>query len=108
MAPTAWTAESWLRFYRGLGHILASRGYVALMPHYLERTDTKVADGKEIVKNFVDWSKAIADAVTYASKHVLAANGTTVPEQHHDVVLLGAAAYACLAFQVPTNDLFRY
>ncbi|MDB5074102.1 MAG: hypothetical protein JWO42_281, partial [Chloroflexi bacterium] len=47
-------------------------------------------------------------AVTYASKHVLAANGTTVPEQHHDVVLLGAAAYACLAFQVPTNDLFEY
>jgi len=47
-------------------------------------------------------------AVTYASKHVLAANGTTVPEQHHDVVLLGAAAYACLAFQVPTNDLFDY
>ena len=47
-------------------------------------------------------------AVTYASKHVLAANGTTVPEQHHDIVLLGAAAYACLAFQVPTNDLFEY
>jgi hypothetical protein len=47
-------------------------------------------------------------AVTYASKHLLAMNGTTVPEQHHDVVLLGAAAYACLAFQVPTNDLFEY
>jgi hypothetical protein len=46
--------------------------------------------------------------LVYASKHVLAANGTTVPEQHHDVVLLGAAAYACLAFQVGTNDLFDY
>jgi len=46
--------------------------------------------------------------LVYASKHVLAANGTTVPEQHHDVVLLGAAAYACLAFQVSTNDLFDY
>ena len=46
--------------------------------------------------------------LAYASKHVLAANGTTVPEQHHDVVLLGAAAYACLAFQVGTNDLFDY
>jgi hypothetical protein len=31
-----------------------------------------------------------------------------VPEQHHDVVLLGAAAYACLAYQVPTNDMFIY
>lgn len=47
-------------------------------------------------------------AITYASKHVLGAAGTTIPEQHHDVVLLGAAAYACLAFQVPTNDLFEY
>jgi hypothetical protein len=46
--------------------------------------------------------------ITYASKHVINASGTTVPEQHHDVVLLGAAAYACLAFQVPTNDLFEY
>ncbi len=46
--------------------------------------------------------------LSYASKHVLATNGTTVPEQHHDVVLLGAAAYACLAFQVGTNDLFDY
>lgn len=47
-------------------------------------------------------------AITYASKHVINASGTTVPEQHHDVVLLGAAAYACLAFQVQTNDLFEY
>jgi hypothetical protein len=47
-------------------------------------------------------------AVTYASKHVLGPNGTTVPEQHHDIVLLGAAAHACLAYQVPTNDLFDY
>jgi hypothetical protein len=46
--------------------------------------------------------------ITYASKHVINASGTTVPEQHHDVVLLGAAAYACLSFQVPTNDLFEY
>lgn len=47
-------------------------------------------------------------AVTYAARHVWAANGTTIPEQHLDVVLLGAAAYACLAYQVPTNDLFEY
>jgi hypothetical protein len=31
-----------------------------------------------------------------------------VPEQHHDIVLLGAAAYAMLAYQAPTNDLFDY
>jgi hypothetical protein len=47
-------------------------------------------------------------AVTYAARHVWAANGATIPEQHQDVVLLGAAAYACLAYQVPTNDLFEY
>jgi hypothetical protein len=47
-------------------------------------------------------------AITYASKHAWGASGTTIPEQHHDIVLLGAAAYACLAIQVPTNDLFEY
>lgn len=46
--------------------------------------------------------------VTYACKHVLGGRGTSVPERHHDVVLLGAAAYAMLAYQVPTNDLFEY
>jgi len=47
-------------------------------------------------------------AITYAGKHVWNSGGTTIPEQHHDIVLLGAAAFACLANQVPTNDLFDY
>ncbi len=46
--------------------------------------------------------------VTFGSKHVWAANGTTIPEEHQDIVLLGAAAYACLTILVPTNDLFDY
>jgi hypothetical protein len=46
--------------------------------------------------------------VTYAGKHQLAAAGTSVPEEHHDIVLLGAAAYAMLAYQAATNDLFEY
>ncbi|HVA88257.1 MAG TPA: hypothetical protein VNL71_00300 [Chloroflexota bacterium] len=47
-------------------------------------------------------------AISYAGKHVWNDGGATIPEQHHDVVLLGAAAFACLANQVPTNDLFDY
>ena len=47
-------------------------------------------------------------AITAAGKHAWAANGTTIPEQHHDIVLLGAAAHACLAMQISTNDLFEY
>ncbi len=46
--------------------------------------------------------------VTYAAKHSLTPAGTSLPERHHDVVLLGAAAYAMLAYQAPTNDLFEY
>ncbi len=46
--------------------------------------------------------------VTYACKHQLSAGGTSIPEQHHDIVILGAAAYAMLAYQVPTSDLFDY
>ncbi len=46
--------------------------------------------------------------VTYAQKHQLAPAGTSIPEQHHDAIILGAAAYAMLAYQAPTNDLFEY
>ena len=46
--------------------------------------------------------------VTYAGKHGLTPAGTSIPERHHDVVLLGAAAYAMLAYQAGTNDLFEY
>src|SRR5207245_660179 len=46
--------------------------------------------------------------VTFAGKHQLTTAGTSVAEQHHDLVILGAAAYAMLAYQAPTNDLFDY
>lgn len=46
--------------------------------------------------------------VTYASKHQLSTAGTSVPERHRDVILLGAAAYAMLAYQTPTSDFFDY
>lgn len=46
--------------------------------------------------------------VTYAGKHQLTTAGTSIPERHHDIILLGAAAYAMLAYQAPTNDFFEY
>ena len=46
--------------------------------------------------------------VSYAGKHVMTSAGTSIAEQHHDAVLLGAAAYAVLAYAAPTMDLFEY
>jgi hypothetical protein len=46
--------------------------------------------------------------VFYATKHQLDANGTTIPEVHRDILVLGAAAYAMEAYQIPTNDNFDF
>jgi hypothetical protein len=46
--------------------------------------------------------------IFYATKHQLDANGSTIPEVHRDIIVLGATAYAMLAYQVPTNDNFDF
>jgi hypothetical protein len=46
--------------------------------------------------------------VSFGTKHQLDANGSTIPEIHRDVIVLGACAYALLAYQVPTNDNFQF
>ncbi|HZU69963.1 MAG TPA: hypothetical protein VFA09_22020 [Ktedonobacteraceae bacterium] len=46
--------------------------------------------------------------VFYATKHQLDASGSTIPEVHRDIIVLGASAYAMEAYQVPTNDNFDF
>lgn len=46
--------------------------------------------------------------VFYATKHQLNASGSTIPEIHRDIIVLGAVAYAMEAYQVPTNDNFDF
>jgi hypothetical protein len=46
--------------------------------------------------------------VFYATKHQLDSNGSTIPEVHRDVIVLGATAYCMEAYQVPTNDNFDF
>lgn len=46
--------------------------------------------------------------VFYATKHQLDANGSTIPEIHRDIIVLGAVAYCMEAYQVPTNDNFDF
>jgi hypothetical protein len=46
--------------------------------------------------------------IFYATRHQLDANGSTIPEVHRDIIVLGAAAYALEAYQVPTNDNFDF
>ena len=46
--------------------------------------------------------------VSLGTKHQLNSSGSTIPEVHRDVIVLGACAYALLAYQVPTNDNFAF
>ncbi len=46
--------------------------------------------------------------IFYATKHQLDNNGSTLPEIHRDIIVLGATAYAMEAYQVPTNDNFDF
>ncbi len=46
--------------------------------------------------------------IFYATKHQLDSSGSTIPEVHRDIIVLGASAYAMEAYQVPTNDNFEF
>lgn len=51
---------------------------------------------------------SLAMRIFYATKHQLDANGSTIPEIHRDVIVLGAAAYAIEAYMTPTHDNFLF
>jgi hypothetical protein len=46
--------------------------------------------------------------IFYATKQQLDSNGSSIPEVHRDLIVLGATAYAMEAYQVPTNDNFDF
>lgn len=46
--------------------------------------------------------------IFYATKQQLDTNGSSIPEVHRDIIVLGATAYAMEAYQVPTNDNFDF
>jgi hypothetical protein len=50
----------------------------------------------------------LAMRVFYATKQQLDASGSTIPEVHRDIIVLGAVAYAIEAYQTPTNDNFDF
>jgi hypothetical protein len=46
--------------------------------------------------------------VTYAAKHSLDSSGTTIPEEHHDILYAGAEAYLVESYLSQVNDNFEY
>ncbi|HLI91854.1 MAG TPA: hypothetical protein VKV37_24415 [Ktedonobacteraceae bacterium] len=46
--------------------------------------------------------------VFYATRQQLDNSGSTIPEVHRDIIVLGAIAYALEAYQIPTNDNFDF
>lgn len=46
--------------------------------------------------------------ITYATKHTLDGNGTTIPEMHHDAIYLGAESFLAQQWLGNVNDNFDY
>ncbi len=46
--------------------------------------------------------------IFYATKHQLDNSGSTIPEIHRDIIVLGACGYCMQAYQIPTNDNFDF
>jgi hypothetical protein len=46
--------------------------------------------------------------IFYATRQQLDANGSTIPDVHRDIIVLGAVAYCLEAYQIPTNDNFEF
>lgn len=53
--------------FRTIASYVARSGYVAVIVHYFDRTDTSVARFPADPKDFALWLKAISDAVTYVA-----------------------------------------
>lgn len=56
----------WNALYRGYARQLADHGYIVFFPHYMDRTGTKWASGREIIVDFIPWSQTVGDCITYA------------------------------------------
>jgi carboxymethylenebutenolidase len=57
------------RMYRHIAQILAKHGYVALIVHYFERTETKRIEPKDInEKLFAAWMETVRQAVLQAAR----------------------------------------
>lgn len=51
--------------YRAAARKIAERGYVVVLPHYFDRTQTKTGDHATNIKNFPTWLATLSDATTY-------------------------------------------
>ena len=81
---------------RNLACELARQGYVVVLPHYFDQTDTTIADIKTMVVKFPTWMKTVADASTYA---------LSLPNARGDrLALVGFSLGAYLSLSTSTFD----
>ncbi len=52
--------------FREQARRLARQGYLALVPHYFDRTGTRIADVGTMVRRFPDWLETLSDLTTFA------------------------------------------
>jgi hypothetical protein len=83
-------------------------GSVGALPPTADTTANLVQFMLKLSPSLVPQDTTGVITVTYAGKHQLSSAGTSIPERHHDIVILGAAAYAMFAYMIPTADLFEY
>ena len=54
-------------YYRTIARRLARHGYVALFPHYFDRTGATSGDRSKYVTDFVPWMNTLKDAMAYGA-----------------------------------------
>jgi dienelactone hydrolase len=81
--------------FRGIGRRLASKGYVALIPHYFESTNHNVGEPTR-PGEVESWNQAVKDAIAFAAE-----SGVVDPER---IGLFGFSLGAYLAFYQAGRD----
>jgi len=52
-------------YYYGIARELAKAGYVVVIPHYFDKTDTKFADPIKMFVNFMPWAATVKESIAY-------------------------------------------
>lgn len=54
--------------YRRYARLLSENGYAVYLPHYMERTGTRFAGLREMVRDYAPWMKTLGDCVSWIEK----------------------------------------
>ena len=85
--------------FREVAKLLAQKGYVVYLPHYLEKTGTERASMENYVKYFAPWMRAVEDMIGFAK------NQTNVDVKRIGLIGFSLGAYLSLSIASVDNQV---